>query len=105
MADNSHSQPPYQHTRRFRVVHSVKVTHNSCSGNPSSLSNILDKASANALGMGHTCPHRARHVRRPCVGRHTAKRIAALFLTCKPTHVRTDTKPSWPHRARTVTDN
>ncbi|KAG8257673.1 hypothetical protein J6590_043952 [Homalodisca vitripennis] len=32
------------------------------------------------------------------------ERIAAQFLTCKSTHVRTDTRPSWPHRARTVTD-
>ncbi|KAG8261449.1 hypothetical protein J6590_072174 [Homalodisca vitripennis] len=32
------------------------------------------------------------------------ERIAAQFSTCKSTHVRTDTRPSWPHRARTVTD-
>ncbi|KAG8248486.1 hypothetical protein J6590_039666 [Homalodisca vitripennis] len=30
--------------------------------------------------------------------------IAAQYLTCKFRHVRTDTRPSWPHRARTVTD-
>ncbi|KAG8242327.1 hypothetical protein J6590_068275 [Homalodisca vitripennis] len=32
------------------------------------------------------------------------ERIAAQFSTSKSTHVRTDTRPSWPHRARTVTD-
>ncbi|KAG8338243.1 hypothetical protein J6590_005785 [Homalodisca vitripennis] len=32
------------------------------------------------------------------------ERIAAQYSTCKSTHVRTDTRPSWPHRARTVTD-
>ncbi|KAG8277871.1 hypothetical protein J6590_033404 [Homalodisca vitripennis] len=31
--------------------------------------------------------------------------IAAQYLTCKFRHVRTDTRPSWPHRARTVTDS
>ncbi|KAG8251074.1 hypothetical protein J6590_088332 [Homalodisca vitripennis] len=32
------------------------------------------------------------------------ERIAAQFSTCKSILVRTDTRPSWPHRARTVTD-
>ncbi|KAG8315461.1 hypothetical protein J6590_070186 [Homalodisca vitripennis] len=32
------------------------------------------------------------------------ERIAAQYSTCKFRHVRTDTRPSWPHRARTVTD-
>ncbi|KAG8276269.1 hypothetical protein J6590_069021 [Homalodisca vitripennis] len=27
------------------------------------------------------------------------------YLTCKFRHVRTDTRPSWPHRGRTVTDS
>ncbi|KAG8278492.1 hypothetical protein J6590_019123 [Homalodisca vitripennis] len=31
--------------------------------------------------------------------------IAAQYLTCKFRHVRTDTRPSWPHRGRTVTDS
>ncbi|KAG8275360.1 hypothetical protein J6590_087712 [Homalodisca vitripennis] len=27
------------------------------------------------LGPRHTCPHRARHVSRPIVGRHTVKEL------------------------------
>ncbi|KAG8321065.1 hypothetical protein J6590_054200 [Homalodisca vitripennis] len=33
------------------------------------------------------------------------ERIAAQFSTCKSTHVRNDTRPSWSHRARTFTDS
>ncbi|KAG8293829.1 hypothetical protein J6590_010825 [Homalodisca vitripennis] len=47
----------------------------------------------------------------PCPTRESAdywpsygERIAAQYSTCKSTRVRTDTRPSWPHRARTVTD-
>ncbi|KAG8285751.1 hypothetical protein J6590_074113 [Homalodisca vitripennis] len=47
----------------------------------------------------------------PCSTRESAdcwpsygERIAAQYSTCKFRHVRTNTRPSWPHRAHTVTD-
>ncbi|KAG8302908.1 hypothetical protein J6590_020662 [Homalodisca vitripennis] len=41
---------------------------------------------------GHTCPHCARHVRRPIVGRHTVKELQRSIQPASPhNHVRTDT--------------
>ncbi|KAG8260083.1 hypothetical protein J6590_104827 [Homalodisca vitripennis] len=58
---------------------------------------------SSAVGTHITAPRPTRESA-DCWPSH-GETIAAQYLTCKFRHVRTDTRPSWPHRGRTVTDS